>query len=64
MSTPDNRPVTKVDILFSNLEMWEGRKEFAEQQIANIRQELGVLATRQGFVLLQGGQDSECDKEN
>ena len=59
MSEQDGRPVGKVELLHLELDTWEGRRDFAEQQIERIKQELGVIATRKGFHLIQGGKDAE-----
>lgn len=58
MATPEH-PTPKVELLHLELDTWEGRKQFAEQQIERIKQELGVIATRKGFHLIQGGKDAE-----
>jgi len=47
----------RTEALLRDLETWQGRADFALQQVERIKQELGVIAVRGNLVLLQGGQD-------
>ena len=58
MSNSPEAPCPTVELLHLELDTWEGRKKFAEEQIERIKQELGVIATRKGFHLIQGGKDA------
>lgn len=47
--------IPKQEVLMHDLEMWRGRKEFAEQQIERIKSELGARVVGH-LIVIEGGR--------
>lgn len=47
--------IPKQEALMHDLEMWEGRKTYAEEQIERIKAELGCRVVKH-LIVLDGGQ--------
>ena len=58
---PTQTQLTKTEALLLDLETWEGRRDFAEKQIENIRRELGNRGMKGGLILLQGGKSENTN---